>query len=158
MMKIQITELVESLCAPAWLSEVPRTRTSIGGPNTLGGSVTTAAAHGASKMTGEPLPPVRQVHGREKRLRPRPTRQRKPGLARADVLWGPARWNSLGGPQVVWAQSRLSHFFLLFFWFKIWIWFNFKLKFGFRVQPQKCPIQDTRMNAKKMYYIYLYLL
>jgi hypothetical protein len=40
MMKIQITELVESLCAPAWLSEVLRTGTSIGGPNTLEGSVT----------------------------------------------------------------------------------------------------------------------
>jgi hypothetical protein len=40
MMKIQITELTESLHAPAWLSEVHRTRTSVGGPNTLGGSIT----------------------------------------------------------------------------------------------------------------------
>jgi hypothetical protein len=39
MMTIQITELTESLCTPAWLSEVRRTRTSVGGPNTLGGSV-----------------------------------------------------------------------------------------------------------------------
>jgi hypothetical protein len=40
MMKIQITELAEWLLAPAWLSEILRTRTSVGGPNTLGGSVT----------------------------------------------------------------------------------------------------------------------
>jgi hypothetical protein len=39
MMKIQITELAELLCAHAWLFEVLRTRTSVGGPNTLGGSV-----------------------------------------------------------------------------------------------------------------------
>jgi hypothetical protein len=31
---------VEWLCASTWLSEVLRTRTSVGGPNTLGGSVT----------------------------------------------------------------------------------------------------------------------
>jgi hypothetical protein len=39
-MRIQSTELVELLRAPTWLSEVLRTRTSVGGPNTLGGSVT----------------------------------------------------------------------------------------------------------------------
>jgi hypothetical protein len=39
-MEIQITELVESLCTHAWLSEVLRTRTYVGGSNTLGGSVT----------------------------------------------------------------------------------------------------------------------
>jgi hypothetical protein len=44
MMRIQITELAESLCAPAWLSEVLGTRTYVGGPNTLGGSITNAMA------------------------------------------------------------------------------------------------------------------
>jgi hypothetical protein len=39
-MRIQSTELVEGLRAPTWLSEVLRTRTSVGGPNTFGGSVT----------------------------------------------------------------------------------------------------------------------
>jgi hypothetical protein len=46
MMKIQITELAEWLQAPAWLSKVLRTRTSVGGPNTLGGSVTQAEQTG----------------------------------------------------------------------------------------------------------------
>ena len=41
-MEIQITELAESLCTPAWLFEVLRTRISVSGPNTLGGSVTPA--------------------------------------------------------------------------------------------------------------------
>jgi hypothetical protein len=40
MMMIQKTKLVEWLGASTWLSEVLRTRTSVGGPNTLGGSVT----------------------------------------------------------------------------------------------------------------------
>jgi hypothetical protein len=40
MVRIQITKLVKWLCTPAWLSEVLRTRTSVGGPNTLGGFVT----------------------------------------------------------------------------------------------------------------------
>jgi hypothetical protein len=40
MMMILIIELTEWLRAPAWLSEVLRKRTSVGGPNTLGGSVT----------------------------------------------------------------------------------------------------------------------
>lgn len=43
MMKIQITELVEWLCTPAWWSEVLRTRTSVGGPSALWGCVTTSA-------------------------------------------------------------------------------------------------------------------
>jgi hypothetical protein len=37
---IQKTELVKWLCASIWLSEVLRTRTFVGGPNTLGGFVT----------------------------------------------------------------------------------------------------------------------
>jgi hypothetical protein len=40
MMKMQLTELAESLRAPAWMSKVLRTRTSVGGPSTLGGSIT----------------------------------------------------------------------------------------------------------------------
>jgi hypothetical protein len=40
-MEKQITEPAESLHAPARLSEVLGTRTSVGGPNTLGGSATT---------------------------------------------------------------------------------------------------------------------
>jgi hypothetical protein len=43
MMTIQKTDLVEWLCSSTWLSEVLRTRTTVGGPNTLGGSVTTRA-------------------------------------------------------------------------------------------------------------------
>jgi hypothetical protein len=39
-MEIQITGPAEPLSAPAWLSEVLRTRTFVGGPNILGGSVT----------------------------------------------------------------------------------------------------------------------
>jgi hypothetical protein len=39
-MMIQMTELVEWLCASIGLSEVLRTRASVGGPNTMGGSVT----------------------------------------------------------------------------------------------------------------------
>jgi hypothetical protein len=40
MMMIQMIKLVEWLCASTGLSEVLRTRTSVGGPNTLGGSMT----------------------------------------------------------------------------------------------------------------------
>jgi hypothetical protein len=38
-MMIQMTELVEWLCTSTWLSMVLRTRTYVGGPNTLGGSM-----------------------------------------------------------------------------------------------------------------------
>jgi hypothetical protein len=41
-MEIQVIGPTEPLCASASLSEVPRTRTSVGGPNTLGGSMTPA--------------------------------------------------------------------------------------------------------------------
>jgi hypothetical protein len=44
MMMIQLTELVEWLWASTWVSEVLRTRTTVGGPNTLGGSVTGRAS------------------------------------------------------------------------------------------------------------------
>jgi hypothetical protein len=40
MMLIQKTKLVKWLYASTWLSEVLRTRIPVGGPNTLGGSVT----------------------------------------------------------------------------------------------------------------------
>jgi hypothetical protein len=46
-MMIQMTELVKWLCASIGLTEVLRTRTSVGAPNTLGGSVTTAACAGS---------------------------------------------------------------------------------------------------------------
>jgi hypothetical protein len=39
-MEIQITRPAESLCASARLFEALRTRTSVGGPNTLEGSMT----------------------------------------------------------------------------------------------------------------------
>jgi hypothetical protein len=51
MMMIQMTELVELLCASTGLSEVLRTRISVGGPNTLGGSV--IAGFGAKPISSD---------------------------------------------------------------------------------------------------------
>jgi hypothetical protein len=51
MMMIQMTELVELLHISTWLSEVLRTRTSVGGPNTLGGSAT--AGIGAKPVSSD---------------------------------------------------------------------------------------------------------
>jgi hypothetical protein len=44
------TELVESLCGSTGLSKVRRTRTTVGGPNDLGGSVT--GSHPADMLAG----------------------------------------------------------------------------------------------------------
>ena len=51
MMMIQMTELVELLRISTWLSEVLRTRTSVGGRNTLGGSMT--AGIGAKPVSSD---------------------------------------------------------------------------------------------------------
>jgi hypothetical protein len=51
MMMMQLTELAELLYAPARLSKVVRTRTFVGGPNTLGGSVT--ASIGAKPISSD---------------------------------------------------------------------------------------------------------
>jgi hypothetical protein len=48
MMRIQKTELVKWLCASTGLSEVLRTKTVVGGPNILGGSVTSGVTSDGS--------------------------------------------------------------------------------------------------------------
>jgi hypothetical protein len=53
MMMIQKTKLVKWLCASTWLFEDLRTRTSVGGPNTLGGSVIVTTRDNSSTMRVE---------------------------------------------------------------------------------------------------------
>jgi hypothetical protein len=69
-MEIHITGPVESLCAPARLSEVIRTRTYVGGPNTLGGSVTNTTGRGARQRDQRPRchPPTSGEKKRENAL------------------------------------------------------------------------------------------